>query len=91
MCQNVKNNLVGFEKNVFLQNKLIDMKRTLTIAFLIVFSVSGLWGQTPRVPPLDTILKCDTLVCPVAEEIELSTAEGIALLRWEGDTVMCSK
>lgn len=36
-------------------------------------------------------LKCDTLVCPVAEEIELSTAEGIALLRWEGDTVMCSK
>lgn len=36
-------------------------------------------------------LKCDTLVCPVAEEIELSTTEGIALLRWEGDTVMCSK
>ena len=36
-------------------------------------------------------LKCDTLVCPVAEEIELSTAEGIELLRWEGDTVMCSK
>lgn len=67
------------------------MKRTLTIVFLIVFSVSGLWGQTPRVPPLDTILKCDTLVCPVAEEIELSTAEGIALLRWEGDTVICSK
>ena len=41
------------------------MKRTLTIAFLIVFSVSGLWGQTPRVPPLDTILKCDTLVTAV--------------------------
>ena len=36
-------------------------------------------------------LKCDTLVWPVAENIELSTAEGIALLRWEGDTVMCSK
>lgn len=56
-----------------------------------MFSVSGLWGQTPRVLPLDTILKCDTLVCPVAEEIGLSTIEGIALLRWEGGTVMCSK
>lgn len=36
-------------------------------------------------------LKCDTMVCPEVEEIELSTAGGIAVLRWTGDTVQCNR
>jgi len=68
-------------------------------AYLVGTIDSGTWRYLPAAPIfvfpiLDSTgwyLTCARLVCPVAEEVELSMGAGMAVLRWSADTLLQSR